>query len=191
MLALRNSYTSSELDFRSSKIEGRLIELPAVRDCGTISTYLHFGSEVRTKGIVQWALLNGKRVIVPLTDRSTMRLIFSELRDPERELENGNYGISEPKPEFRRLVPLEEADIILVPAVAWDLQGYRIGYGAGYYDRSINSLRSSVRKLGLSYEFQIVPNIPRSTFDTRVDKIVTEDRIINTNPTVTGFGEDV
>lgn len=85
----------------------------------------------RERCIVEWAPLAGKRVIVPITDRANKRLAFSELKDLEQELEKGNYGIQEPKPIFRRPVPLEEADVTLVPGVAWDIQGYRIGYGAG------------------------------------------------------------
>lgn len=182
MLALRNSHSLSELDALSSRIEARLIELPAMKNCEMISTYLHIGSEVRTDGIVHWVLRNGKRIIVPIIDRTNKRLIFSEIRDSSRELVRGGYGILEPKPEFRRPVPLEEADIILVPGVAWDLQGYRIGYGAGYYDRSINSLRKHIARIGLAYGFQILLKIPRSAFDRRVDKIVTEDRVIDTDP---------
>ena len=182
MLALRNNHSSLELDSLSSKIKVRLVELPAVKNSRTISTYLHIGSEVRTNSVVEWAIQNSKRVIVPVTDRTSKRLIFSELKDPERELEKGNYGIPEPKPEFRRPVPLEKADVILVPGVAWDMEGYRIGYGAGYYDRSINSLHRHIVKLGLAYEFQILSKIPRSSFDRRVNKMVTEERSIDTDP---------
>jgi 5-formyltetrahydrofolate cyclo-ligase len=182
LLALRNSHPPSELDSRSFRIKTRLIELPAMKYCRTLSTYLYIGSEVRTDGVVEWALRDGKRVIVPITDKVNKRLIFSELRDPEHELGKGNYGIREPKPEFRRPVALEEADVILVPGIAWDMQGYRIGYGAGYYDRSINSLKAHIMKLGLAYEFQLLCKLPRLGFDRRVNKILTEDRVINTFP---------
>jgi 5-formyltetrahydrofolate cyclo-ligase len=179
-LALRNSKPVSELNYKSSEINARLLELPEVRNSKTISTYLHSGSEVRTGEIGEWARSNGKRLIVPISDRANKVLLFSQVKSPERELETGSYGIPEPKKEFRRLVPLEEADVILIPGVAWDKSGYRIGYGAGYYDRSINAMRTRVLKVGLAYEFQLVPNVPRSRYDRRVDKIATERRIINT-----------
>jgi 5-formyltetrahydrofolate cyclo-ligase len=181
MLTLRNSMPSSELDFLSSEITARLLKVPAITNARTISTYLHTGSEVRTKEIVNWALANAKRVTVPITDRAHKRLVFSELRDPESELERGNYGIQEAKAEFRRPVPLEEADVVLIPGVAWDRRGYRIGYGAGYYDRSINSLQKHIAKIGLAYEFQIVPSIPTTSYDRRVDAIVTERQIVKTS----------
>lgn len=181
MLALRNSKTASELDDLSSQVGSRLLELPEIGTSRIISTYLHTGSEVRTRRIVEWALSKGKRVIIPISDRANKQLAFSEILDPERELGKGTYGILEPKEEFRRPVPLEQADVVLVPGVAWDPSGYRIGYGVGYYDRSINRLRRPVTKIGLSFEFQLVPRIPRTQFDRCVNKLVTDRRVINTH----------
>ncbi len=180
MLALRNSKPASELEQKSIEISSRLFELPEIANARTVSTYLHTGSEVRTTKIIDWALSNGKRLIVPISDKANKLLIFSEVTSPGNELEPGAYGILEPKPEFRRPVPLEEADVVLVPGIAWDKTGYRVGYGAGYYDRSINSLRTRVMMIGLAYEFQFVTKIPRSRYDRRVDKVVTERRIIST-----------
>lgn len=182
MLALRNSKPTSELDALSVEINARILELPILRNSHIISTYLHIGSEVRTRKIVDWALSSGKSVIVPITDPTNKRLVFSEVKDPEQELEQGNHGIFEPKPEFRRIVPLEQADVVLIPGVAWDRHGYRIGYGAGYYDRSINALRRPVAKIGLAYKFQLVPRVPRSHFDRRVERLATETAIIETVP---------
>jgi 5-formyltetrahydrofolate cyclo-ligase len=180
MLALRNSTPMAELEALSSRIFSKLIEVPEIQRARTVSTYLHTGSEVRTRKIVDWLLSKGKRVIVPISDKPKKRLLFSELVDPEKELAPGTYGILEPKVEFRRLIPLEQADVVLVPGVGWDRRGYRIGYGAGYYDRSINSLVTSVFKIGLAYEFQLVDRIPQSRYDRRVDEIVTELRVIDT-----------
>lgn len=181
MLTLRNNIPTSELDRLSIEITARLLNFPAFTDAHTISTYLNAGSEVRTMQIVNWALVNGKRVIVPIMNRANKRLTFSELKAPERELEKRAFGILEPKPEFCKPVPLEEADVNLIPGVAWDQQGYRIGYGTGYYDRSINSLQKQMMKIGLAYEFQFVSSIPTTRYDRRVDSIVTERRIIKTS----------
>lgn len=185
MLALRNSKSPSELEQLSSEITGRLVELSSVKEARTISTYLEIGSEVRTRGFVEWALGSGKRVIVPVVDRASKRLVFSELKAAS-ELERGSYGIPEPKREFRRPVALERSDVVLVPGVAWDQRGFRIGYGAGFYDRSMNSLRTHVMAIGLAYEFQFVSDIPRSRYDRRVDRIVTEKRVIDTDKSSLG-----
>jgi 5-formyltetrahydrofolate cyclo-ligase len=153
MLALRNSKPAVELDSLSRRIETRLLALPVIMKAKTI---------------------------VPITDSANLRLVFSEIRLPAKELGRGFRGIPEPKLEFRRPVRLEEADVVLVPGVAWDERGYRIGYGSGYYDRSINALQSQPTMIGLSYEFQIAPALPRTRFDRRVDKIVSERRIMET-----------
>ena len=180
MLALRNSHNPSELDQLSVMIVNRVVPLRCVAEARTISTYLHTGSEVRTKQIVEWALSQGKRVIVPVTVRPEKRLIFSELQAPEVELERSTFGILEPKLEFRREVPLEEADVVLVPGVAWDTKGYRIGYGGGYYDRCLNSARKHVNTIGLAFEFQMLTDVPRTRYDHHVGKLVTEQRMIDT-----------
>jgi 5-formyltetrahydrofolate cyclo-ligase len=173
---------TTQLDSLSSKISQRLFQLQEFGDARTVSMYLHAGSEVRTSAILNWCLARGKRIIVPITDKANRRLVFSELRAPEKELELGTFGIFEPKPESLRPVRLEEAQVVLVPGVAWDLHGYRIGYGGGYYDRSINSLRSHLLTIGLAYEFQIVREIPTTRYDSPVHKMVTERRTITTRP---------
>ena len=171
---------ADELDLLSSNISRRLFELPELKEAKTISTYVHTGSEVRTMDIIIWCIAREKRVFVPVTDKTNRRLVFSELKALDNELERGTFGILEPKPEFLRPVSLEEAQVVLVPGIAWDQRGYRIGYGGGFYDRTINSLRGHFLKIGLSCEFQIVSRIPTTAYDRSVDKIVTENRTITT-----------
>lgn len=178
MLTLRDGHRPEELDKLSSEIVAKLIQLPEVRAAQTVSTYLNIGSEVRTSGIVDWLLANQKEVIIPITDKANKRLIFSELRDRKTDLQRGTFGILEPKPERRIVVPLEQADLTLVPGVAWDLRGYRIGYGGGYYDRSIGAAQNQVQTIGLSYEFQIIERVPNNPLDKRVNKLATEDRVV-------------
>jgi 5-formyltetrahydrofolate cyclo-ligase len=182
MLARRDRIPPTQLDYLSSKISQRLLQLRELENAKTISMYLNKGSEVRTKEILAWCIARGKRVIIPVTDRANRRLVFSELKAPERELQVGTFGILEPKPEFLRSVPLEEAQVVLVPGIAWDLQGYRIGYGGGYYDRTINSLRNYVFMIGLAYELQIINEIPTTRYDRPVHRIITEYRTIATRP---------
>ena len=179
MLFLRNGKPGAQLDQLSSRVSQRLFNLQEFKGARTISIYLHIGSEVRTREILARCIAQSKRVMIPVTDTTNRRLIFSELAAPEKELEIGHFGIPEPKTEFLRPVPLEEAQIALVPGIAWDLRGYRIGYGGGYYDRSINSLHNHVLLIGLGYEFQILSDIPKTRYDRPVNKIVTEQRVIS------------
>jgi 5-formyltetrahydrofolate cyclo-ligase len=180
LLNRRNSLASETIEQLSLQISGRLFELQEFQSATTVSTYLNMGSEVSTSQIVSRCISSGKRVIVPVTNRARKRLIFSEIKDIGKELELGTFGIREPRPEFLRPVPLEEAQIVLVPAIAWDYRGYRIGYGGGYYDRTINSLHTPLVMIGLGYEFQIIERIPNNRYDRRVNKLVTERRVVNT-----------
>jgi 5-formyltetrahydrofolate cyclo-ligase len=182
MLFLRNDKPATQLDYLSSRISERIFNLQEFEDARTISIYLHIGSEVRTREILARCIAQAKRVIIPVTNGTNKRLIFSEIKAPEKELETGNFGIPEPKTGFLRPVPLEEAEIALVPGIAWDLRGHRLGYGGGYYDRSINSLHNHVLTVGLGYDFQIVREIPTTRYDRPVDKIVTERRVIPERP---------
>ena len=177
MLALRNGYNASELDRLSVDIAKRVASLDCVEDARTISTYLNIGSEVRTDQIVEWAWSRGKRVIVPVTVKAEKQLIFSEIRSRE-ELGIGTFGIPEPKPEYRRLVPLEDAGAVLIPGVAWDSKGYRIGYGGGFYDRKLNSVPKPLVTIGLAFEFQILTEIPKTRYDQHVGMVETELRVI-------------
>ncbi len=185
MLQLRDSISTAELDLRSSAITVRLLSQPEIKNAKAVSIYLHTGSEVRTNEIIDWLLSHGKHILVPITDKSNGKLIFSELRDPKTELEPATFGILEPKPEFRRPVPLEQASLIIVPGIVWDILGYRIGYGGGYYDRSINSLHARVPLVGIAYEIQLLKRIPVGRYDRPVDKLVTEQRLIVTQRTST------
>jgi 5-formyltetrahydrofolate cyclo-ligase len=178
MLEFRNGKPKQELDELSIKIVHQLLDLNEMKQANTLCTYLSTCSEVRTFKIVKWALSTGKRVIVPIVDKTEDQLCFSEIENPEVELAKGTFGILEPKREYRRLMPLERADVILVPRIAWDLRGYRVGYGHGFYDKSINALKRVVLKIGLAYEFQIIEKLPTSQYDRKVDFLVTEHRII-------------
>ena len=178
MLARRDSKSPTELDMLSARIAERVRGLAEMVEAGTISTYIDTGSEVRTMSIVKSCLAEGKVVIVPVTDRVNRKLIFSELRDPAKELEPRTFGILEPKAECLRPVSLEQAQVVLVPGVAWDRNGNRVGYGGGFYDRTINSLKGYHVKIVLSYEFQIVNKIPTTAYDKPVEKIVTENEVI-------------
>ena len=120
--------------------------------------FLSFGSEVQTDGIIRWGRENGKRIVVPRCCPEGRRLTPC-LIEEFAELETGSYGIREPKAELARPVPAGEIDAVLIPAVAFDRRGYRIGYGGGYYDRFLPKVPRSLR-IGVAFSRQIVAEIP-------------------------------
>ncbi|HPU01831.1 MAG: 5-formyltetrahydrofolate cyclo-ligase [Firmicutes bacterium] len=180
ILARRDRLSASEIAAWSKAIARRLLELPPYREAGTIMFFLSFGSEVDTGEMIEESLARGKRVLVPKTVPEERRLIPSELLDCAKDLAPGAYGIREPRPEALRPVAPCQIDLLIVPGVAFDLKGNRLGYGGGYYDRFFNRLRPGVPLVALAFELQLVEHVPVEPWDRRVDWLLTEKRAVHT-----------
>jgi len=181
ILSLRNSLTEAEMESKSELIQEKLFNLPEFKKARTILFYVSTRNEVKTERMIKSVLKQGKRVVVPISDVKERKLILSELKDFDKELEPRTFNILEPKKEFFRPVFPEEIDFIIVPGIAFDKDGCRIGYGMGFYDKFLSSLKKRVPIVGLAYEFQIVDDIPVCDKDVTLDKIITEKRIIEDN----------
>jgi 5-formyltetrahydrofolate cyclo-ligase len=177
-LALRRSIPSIDLTRLSADIEARVRSLNEYSVARTIASYVAKPDEVQTESLIRHSLIAGKRVLVPKTDQLARRLIFSELRDPHLDLAPGQMGILEPRPDHLRPVDLSEAALVLVPVVAWDVRGYRLGYGRGYFDRALAGLDRGVVTIGLALELQRFPELPIEKHDVPLRMIITEKRVI-------------
>ncbi len=152
------------------------------RRARTIFFFASFGTEVETFPALGEALLRGQRVALPRTLLRERRLVFHRVFTLG-ELVPGPYGIPEP-PRQNPVVSPEEADLILVPGLAFDRRGYRLGYGGGFYDRFLAGL--SAPRVALAFSFQILPAVPHEAHDLRVDVIVTERDLIVISGGVSG-----
>ncbi|MGB9857966.1 MAG: 5-formyltetrahydrofolate cyclo-ligase [Dictyoglomaceae bacterium] len=139
-----------------------------------IHTYVSFRSEVDTRFIIYYSLINGKKVLCPIIKGEN--LLFGEIKSLN-DLKVGSYGILEPQ-EPIDLDP-EDIDIIIVPGIAFDLRGFRLGYGKGFYDRFLKDLKNPT-KIGLIYNELIRDSLPTDDKDVRVDIVISEKRIIYT-----------
>jgi 5-formyltetrahydrofolate cyclo-ligase len=162
----------------SREIQSRLFALPEFQKAQWVHFYIAVGHEVETPAMIEAAIREGKKVAVPVI-RPRRAMILSELRDPERELVVGPLGVPQPKPSFIRPVPTARMDLFLLPGVAFDTNGRRLGRGAGYYDRLLHAVRRPL--WALAFENQIVPAVPVSKNDIRVGRIITESRLIDCN----------
>ncbi len=176
---LRDSLSTHDMHSKSSAIQDRLWQLIQERQFQAIMFYAAFGSEVRTQDCIARTLDSGRMVIVPICIEDNGRqLLPSRLLDPESELTEGCFGIPEPKPECRRPFPPEKIDLIVVPGLAFDEDGHRIGYGGGYYDRFLARCPQAL-SVGLAYEMQLLKNVFPAAWDAPIHMIITEDRVIS------------
>lgn len=176
---IRDSTPDSELDEKSEKIGDNLYKTSEFMNAKTILFYVSTRSEVRTKQMIKDSMKLGKRIAVPSTDMKKHMICSFELKDFENELAPGAFGVLEPKKDVCNEVPIGEIDLIIVPGTAFDRKGDRIGYGRGFYDKLLSSLKD-VKTIGLAYDFQVVQQIPEDEHDVKVDMIVTDSEIIKT-----------
>ena len=155
----------------SREIKERLFDLPEYRSCKVVMFYIAHDNEVETRDMIAESL-NNKKVLVPCTSLESNMIYPVEIENLEN-LERGAFGILEPK---NKKIYAGDIDIIIVPGIAFDLRGYRIGYGKGFYDRFLKD--ASSLKVGLAFDFQVVDHIMEDVNDVPVDIVITEKRII-------------
>jgi 5-formyltetrahydrofolate cyclo-ligase len=173
----RRAIAREDLAALSSRVEANLLSMKEYKAATLVISYCAKDDEVQTRPIIERALADGKRVAVIVTDVPSKTLSFSEIESFENDLAPGAFGIREPKPGLVRPVSIAQADIVLVPLVAWDEKGHRLGYGAGYFDRALAGA-GGITKVGLALESQRLAKIPESRHDVPLDIIVTERRVV-------------
>lgn len=178
VLARRNKLTTAQRVIRSADVLQKLFELEVVGSATWIHFYVSFGSEVETTGMIAHALSRGKRVSVPKMEPVSKQLVLSELKDPVRELVPNAVGIPEPKPEVFRPVEIGTMNLFVIPGIAFDERGNRLGQGAGYYDRMLAGVSGRVPIVGLAFELQLVKEVPVGDHDVKVNWIVTDKKMI-------------
>jgi 5-formyltetrahydrofolate cyclo-ligase len=187
VLSKRQSLSSQEVGEKSDNIHKLLFQLKYFQDAGVMMVYVDFRNEVKTAAIITTALNQGKRVVIPVC-KEAGQLIPSEVYQFPEDLEPGTWGILEPKPGRLRPVEPGEIDLVLVPGVAFDQRGNRLGYGAGYYDRFLAKASPSATFVALAYELQVVEDVFPVEHDMPVHYILTEDRLIDCRDNYAGGG---
>jgi len=176
ILLLREQQTPSEVETKSLKITETLTQLPEYQKARVIASYVDKGNEVQTRPLIRKALASRKNVLVPIVNKERRSLDFSEIKSLD-ELVPGAFDIPEPKPDHRRLTDMEAIELVLVPGIAWDFDGYRVGWGKGYFDTVLKRLPEKSLAVGLAFDLQVVDRVPRAQFDLPVDMVVTETKV--------------
>jgi 5-formyltetrahydrofolate cyclo-ligase len=134
------------------------------------------GKEVETRGIIEKAWQEGKKVAVPKCFPNEKRMNFYIITDEYNQLEEVYFGLKEPKVHETTSVEPNQMDLLIVPGICYSENGYRIGYGGGYYDRYLQHFHGDT--LSLLFECQLIENISFEKFDIPVKQMITEKRTI-------------
>ena len=155
---------------RKSKLIGnKLLRNKVFRKAKIVMFYIAFGGEVNTEEMIKEAKKIGKLICVPICRKDKETMQPAMLVD-HAKLKKGPYGIWEPVAET--LVKLKDLDLIVVPGLAFDKKGNRLGRGKGYYDRFLSNLSDKTPTIGLAFDFQILPRVPTTACDISVKKII-------------------
>ena len=159
-------------------IENRLFKFANFLEANIALLYVNGRDEVATEKILERCYDYNKIVILPAFDTEKYTMKLMKVDNPKKDLKIGPRGILEPDPARCKIVPVDCIDIAVIPSIALDEKGGRIGSGEGYYDRLIPELSITTRKVTLAFEEQIIQQVPMASHDKHVDIIITEKRII-------------
>jgi 5-formyltetrahydrofolate cyclo-ligase len=172
LLDARDGLSLDFIKITSKEIQDNLRKIDYFRTAETIGAYYSIGSEVHTQDLLQSILNAGKQLALPKVVKND--LIFKKISSFS-ELEQGNFSVMEPKDKCE---VVKNLDVVIVPAIALSKNGYRLGYGFGYYDRYLHGKKSTT--IALSYAKQVIKSFTHDDHDVKMNFIVTEDKVIKT-----------
>jgi len=170
--------SANNISEKTQGIEIRLFEFANFVEAKTSLLYINSACEVVTGNILKKCFDNNKIVVLPAFNVQKNEMVLMKVDNFKTDMKYGGKGIPEPDADKCKIIPLEFIEIAIIPGIAFDEKGGRIGSGDGSYDRLIPKLPATTRKVALAYESQIVQYIPMESHDKYVDIIITEDRII-------------
>ena len=175
---LLGAISDKDLTEYTSKIENRLFEFANFLEAKITLLYIHHNSEVNTREIIKRSFDYHKIVVLPAFNPEKFEMKLFKVDNLDADLILGERGIQEPHPSRCKNISIDVIDIAIIPGVAFDEKGGRIGSGEGYYDRLIPNLPVTTRKVALALESQLIQQAPMGSNDKHVDIIITEERII-------------
>jgi len=170
--------SAKEIAEKTKAIENRLFDFANFLESKIILLYVNNAHEVQTANILKRAYNYNKIVVLPAYSTENFEMELKKIDNLKKDLHKGPRDILQPDESRCKVVPIDKIDIAVIPAVALDEKGGRIGSGEGYYDRLIPRLAITTRKVALALEVQIIPQAPIESHDKHVDIIITEDRVI-------------
>ena len=170
----RKNKDSEFISINSQIITEKLLSMNCIQQASTIMIYLDFNNEVKTDQLITKLISLRKTVTSPVTIKDERKLIPYEIINLKEGINIGTYGIREPNKDLSNEIDVKNIDVLIVPAVAYDKNCYRLGYGGGYYDRFIERLRDDAITIGIAFDLQLFDSIPKEEHDAQLNYIITE-----------------
>jgi 5-formyltetrahydrofolate cyclo-ligase len=177
VLAARDALPPESRRRLSESIASRIAALPSYAAARTLLLTLPFRSEWDSRALARDVIASGRRLVLPRVDRDARVLALHAVADLDADVEPGYLGIPEPRAE-RPAVAAAEVDLVLVPGVAFDAEGRRLGYGGGFYDRLLPTLRPGAARVAGAFDEQVVDRVPAASHDERVALVATPTRAL-------------
>lgn len=171
VLSARDAMPPDQRARESMKMCESIIASTPYQGATTVLAYASFGSEFDTSFLLQHVLTVKKNLVMPRVDKETQQLQLHRAHRVD-DLITGGWGIREPRADAEIISP-NEIDFILVPGVAFDRAGFRIGYGKGFYDKLLSAVNPVSTRLSAAFDCQIIDAVPNEAHDQRIDIIVT------------------
>lgn len=173
---IRSNLPSNFVEKKSAIIYKKFLKIVNIKKFDSICVYVDFNNEVSTKNIINYAIKNNIKVSIPyIVDEYKMRLKY--IKDYDKDINrNTKFGNGEPF-DYCKDSSIREVSMFIIPALAFDEYCNRLGFGKGYYD-NILKLNKKALRIGLAYDYQILPNIPKDNNDEILDIIISENKVI-------------
>lgn len=176
LLQVRSRLSSAYKKECSDIISRKVIHHPMFKQAEAVMLYMPIRGEADVLPVFKTAFSSGKRVILPKTEKEDKSIRCFQVKGCT-DLGKGAYGILEPEPSRCQEVGFQEADLVIVPGVGFDVSGFRLGYGGGYYDRLL-SRHPDVIRIGVAYDEQIVPDVMPEPHDSMMDRLISPKKIL-------------
>ncbi|MDE5831783.1 MAG: 5-formyltetrahydrofolate cyclo-ligase [Desulfovibrio sp.] len=169
MLARRKNTAPEKVRLAGTKLQANMLDSDPWQKASSIGLYASFGDEAPTGELFDAARRAGKTVLLPkILDKRERRMVFIRCDSPA-DMRAGAFGITEPAGDAAGIPHL-----VVMPGLAFDKKGCRLGYGGGYFDRYLASLTARPLLAGLCFDFQILPSVPADPFDIPVNCLCSE-----------------
>ncbi|MFC4075288.1 5-formyltetrahydrofolate cyclo-ligase [Salinithrix halophila] len=178
LLQKRKEMEATQAEHEAAAICRHFREYSAFREAGTVLFYMPHRGEVNVRPLLMWAREMGKQVLLPRAHPAGRLLTLHRVDHPE-DVTAGAYGILEPVERPGNQVAAKEVDLAVVPGVGFDTAGYRLGYGAGYYDRFFANEGASINRIGVSYSFQLVATVYPESHDEPLHGLAIPDGVLD------------